>query len=124
MAAAALAQAEIVVKSPGVSPYTEHFRDSTSGAEVTGGTALWFAETGGGRTIGVTGSTNRSSWLLPIGWREERKGARHRAATQSPASFVSYIVGGVSSHILRNGSQQVPAASFASLAPRQRVLVR
>lgn len=58
---AALARAEIVVKSPGVSPYTEHFQARTAHAEVTGGTALWFAETGGARTIAVTGSKGKST---------------------------------------------------------------
>lgn len=58
---AALARAEIVVKSPGVSPYAERFRTSTAHAEVTGGTALWFAETGGARTIAVTGSKGKST---------------------------------------------------------------
>ena len=57
----ALARAEIVVKSPGVSPYTERFRASTAHAEVTGGTALWLAETGGARTIAVTGSKGKST---------------------------------------------------------------
>lgn len=57
----ALARAEIVVKSPGVSPYTERFRTSTAHAEVTGGTALWLAETGGARTIAVTGSKGKST---------------------------------------------------------------
>ena len=58
---AALARAEIVVKSPGVSPYTEAFRARTAHAEITGGTALWFAETGGEKTIAVTGSKGKST---------------------------------------------------------------
>ena len=57
----ALARAEIVVKSPGVSPYSDAFRSRTAHAEVTGGTGLWFAETGGDRTIAVTGSKGKST---------------------------------------------------------------
>ena len=56
-AAAAIAAADVIVKSPGVPP-----RLLTGlGKPVTGGTKLWFAETGGDRTIGVTGSKGKST---------------------------------------------------------------
>jgi UDP-N-acetylmuramoyl-L-alanine---L-glutamate ligase len=57
------ADVDVVIKSPGVSP-----RHPVMVAEVTprsiavtGGTALWFAESGGNRTIAVTGSKGKST---------------------------------------------------------------
>ncbi len=57
----AVAQADIVVKSPGVSPYFGRFAEMTHGKVVTGGTALWFAEVGSQRSVGVTGSKGKST---------------------------------------------------------------
>ncbi len=54
-------QAQVIVKSPGVSPYYGRLAEQGSHAFVTGGTALWFAETGGARAIGVTGSKGKST---------------------------------------------------------------
>jgi UDP-N-acetylmuramoyl-L-alanine---L-glutamate ligase len=49
------------VKSPGVSPYHGRLAELGARAIITGGTALWFAETGGARAIGVTGSKGKST---------------------------------------------------------------
>ncbi len=57
----AIAQAQVIVKSPGVSPYHGRLAEQGSHAIITGGTALWFAETGGARAIGVTGSKGKST---------------------------------------------------------------
>lgn len=57
----ALAAAEVIVKSPGVSPYFGEFADAAVGKVVTGGTALWFAHTDGQRCVGVTGSKGKST---------------------------------------------------------------
>lgn len=58
---AAVAGADIIVKSPGVSPYLGLFPELTQGKAVTGGTALWFAEMGARRSVGVTGSKGKST---------------------------------------------------------------
>jgi UDP-N-acetylmuramoyl-L-alanine---L-glutamate ligase len=59
--ASVVRRAQSIVKSPGVSPYNGSFAESQHSALVTGGTALWFAETGGQHTIGVTGSKGKST---------------------------------------------------------------
>ena len=56
-----IAAAQVIVKSPGVSPYHGRLAELGAHAEITGGTALWFAETGGARAIGVTGSKGKST---------------------------------------------------------------
>ena len=58
---AALGRAEVIVKSPGVSPYIGRFAQATAGKVVTGGTALWMAETQGRRMVGITGSKGKST---------------------------------------------------------------
>ncbi len=57
----ALGRAEVIVKSPGVSPYNGRFAEATAGKVVTGGTALWMAETQGHRMVGITGSKGKST---------------------------------------------------------------
>jgi UDP-N-acetylmuramoyl-L-alanine---L-glutamate ligase len=57
----AIARAQVIVKSPGVSPYHGRLAELGGHAAITGGTALWFAETGGARAIGVTGSKGKST---------------------------------------------------------------
>jgi UDP-N-acetylmuramoyl-L-alanine---L-glutamate ligase len=57
----AIARAQVIVKSPGVSPYHGRLAELGAHAAITGGTALWFAETGGARAIGVTGSKGKST---------------------------------------------------------------
>lgn len=53
--------AEVIVKSPGVSPHVGRLANAKTYAVVTGGTALWFAETQGNGTIAVTGSKGKST---------------------------------------------------------------
>ena len=57
----AIARAQVIVKSPGVSPYHGRLAELGGHATITGGTALWFAETGGVRALGVTGSKGKST---------------------------------------------------------------
>jgi UDP-N-acetylmuramoyl-L-alanine---L-glutamate ligase len=54
---------DVVLKSPGVSPQHPVMLAEVlpRGIAVTGGTALWFAESGGDRTIAVTGSKGKST---------------------------------------------------------------
>ncbi len=59
---AAADEADVVIKSPGVSPYHGLLRTVIDrGIPVTGGTALWLAETRGRQTIAVTGSKGKST---------------------------------------------------------------
>lgn len=63
--AEALAAFEIVVKSPGISPYRDDARAAAArGTRFVGGTALWFAEHAThrrGRTLCVTGTKGKST---------------------------------------------------------------
>ena len=60
-----LADFEIVVKSPGISPYRDDARAAAErGTRFIGGTALWFAEhaaRGHGKTLCVTGTKGKST---------------------------------------------------------------
>ena len=61
----ALAAFDVVVKSPGISPYREDARAAVArGTHFVGGTALWFAEHAAhrhGRTLCVTGTKGKST---------------------------------------------------------------
>lgn len=58
----ALASFDIVIKSPGISPYKPEARVAAErGTRFVGGTALWFAEHAGARTICVTGTKGKST---------------------------------------------------------------
>ena len=60
--AAALAQFDIVIKSPGISPYKSPAPEAKhAGVRFTSGTALWFAEHPQARTICVTGTKGKST---------------------------------------------------------------
>src|SRR5688500_11762174 len=60
--AATLARYDVVVKSPGISPYDSPAREArAAGVALVTGTALWFAEHPGARTIGVTGTKGKST---------------------------------------------------------------
>lgn len=60
--AEALASFDIVIKSPGISPYKPEARAAAErGTRFIGGTALWFAEHAGARTICVTGTKGKST---------------------------------------------------------------
>ncbi len=61
-----LTQFDIVIKSPGISPYKSPIPEAVvAGVEFTSGTALWFAENPGARAkygiIGVTGTKGKST---------------------------------------------------------------
>ncbi|HMB57966.1 MAG TPA: UDP-N-acetylmuramoyl-L-alanine--D-glutamate ligase [Arenimonas sp.] len=57
-----LAAFDIVIKSPGISPYTSPAVDAAlQGTKFVGGTALWFAEHGDARTVCVTGTKGKST---------------------------------------------------------------
>jgi len=60
--AAALAQLDIVIKSPGISPYKSPMPEAVAaGVRFTSGSALWFAEHPDARTICVTGTKGKST---------------------------------------------------------------
>ena len=57
-----LAQYHVVIKSPGISPYTSPVVDAQlHGTQFVGGTALWFAENPNERTVCVTGTKGKST---------------------------------------------------------------
>ena len=59
---AALAECEVVVRSPGVSIHRPELRAlRRAGVRVTTATALWLAERGGERVIGITGTKGKST---------------------------------------------------------------
>ncbi len=58
----ALARCEVVIKSPGISPYKPEAQAAAArGTRFIGGTALWFAEHPEARTICVTGTKGKST---------------------------------------------------------------
>ncbi len=62
VSAQALAACEVVVKSPGISPYgAEATAAHEQGTQFVGGTALWFAERPDARTLCVTGTKGKST---------------------------------------------------------------
>lgn len=57
-----LAGFDIVIKSPGISPYRSPATEALAlGARFTSGTALWFAENPDARTLCITGSKGKST---------------------------------------------------------------
>lgn len=59
---AALAAFDIVIKSPGISPYREpHLSAEHAGVRFTSGAAIWFAEHADAKTICVTGTKGKST---------------------------------------------------------------
>ncbi|MGE5168355.1 MAG: UDP-N-acetylmuramoyl-L-alanine--D-glutamate ligase [Deltaproteobacteria bacterium] len=60
--ALALSAFDIVIKSPGISPYKSPVPEAlAAGVRFTSGTALWFAERPDARVIGVTGTKGKST---------------------------------------------------------------
>src|SRR5690606_313438 len=60
--AARLAAFDVVVKSPGISPYRpEALAAAEAGTRFVGGTALWFAARPDARTVCVTGTKGKST---------------------------------------------------------------
>ncbi|NUS39587.1 MAG: UDP-N-acetylmuramoyl-L-alanine--D-glutamate ligase [Lysobacter sp.] len=57
-----LAAFDVVIKSPGISPYREEAQQAAAlGTRFVGGTALWFAEHPDARTVCVTGTKGKST---------------------------------------------------------------
>ena len=70
---------EVVVKSPGISPYGEHARAaSADGTRFIGGSTLWFDEHPSARTICVTGTKGKSTTTAMIA--HLLRAAGHRTA--------------------------------------------
>lgn len=70
---------DIVVKSPGISPYCEHARAAAeAGARFIGGSTLWFDEHPGARTLCVTGTKGKSTTTAMIA--HLLRAAGHRTA--------------------------------------------
>ena len=60
--AESLARYDVVVKSPGISPYKSPVPEAiAAGVRFVSGTALWFGEHGNARTIAVTGTKGKST---------------------------------------------------------------
>jgi UDP-N-acetylmuramoylalanine--D-glutamate ligase len=60
--AAALSAFDIVIKSPGISPYREpYLAAAKAGVRFTSGSAIWFAERADANTICVTGTKGKST---------------------------------------------------------------
>ena len=57
-----LSRYDVVVKSPGISPYRSPVPEAqAAGVRFVSGSALWFAEHGAARTIGITGTKGKST---------------------------------------------------------------
>ncbi|KFN50996.1 UDP-N-acetylmuramoyl-L-alanine--D-glutamate ligase [Arenimonas composti] len=77
--AAALRSFDVVIKSPGISPYTSPAADAAlDGVTFIGGSGLWFAEAPAGRRIAVTGSKGKSTTTALIA--HLLRAAGHRTA--------------------------------------------
>ena len=62
VSADALAAFDVVIKSPGISPYRDEATQAAArGTRFLGGTALWFAEHPDARTVCVTGTKGKST---------------------------------------------------------------
>ena len=60
--ASALSKFDVVIKSPGISPYKSPYPEAAAaGVRFTSGTALWFAEHPQAKTICVTGTKGKST---------------------------------------------------------------
>lgn len=74
---AALSRFDIVIKSPGISPYREPYLSAeTAGVRFTSGTAIWFAEHADAKTICVTGTKGKSTVTALIAHLLRRAGKR------------------------------------------------
>ena len=75
----ALCAFDIVVKSPGISPYRPEVEQAAaSGTAFIGGSALWFAENPDGHTVCVTGTKGKSTTTALIAHLLRAEG--HRTA--------------------------------------------
>lgn len=74
---ALLAGFDVIVKSPGISPYLTPVPEALAlGAHFTSGSALWFAESGSRRTIGITGTKGKSTTTALVAHLLRRAGLR------------------------------------------------
>ncbi|MGH8042339.1 MAG: UDP-N-acetylmuramoyl-L-alanine--D-glutamate ligase [Rudaea sp.] len=74
--AATLAQFDIVIKSPGISPYKPPMPEAErAGVRFTSGTASWFADNPDARTICVTGTKGKSTVTALIAHLLRKSGA-------------------------------------------------
>jgi UDP-N-acetylmuramoylalanine--D-glutamate ligase len=75
--AAALARFDIVIKSPGISPYKPPIPEAVAaGVKFTSGTALWFAENPQAHVIAVTGTKGKSTTSAMIAHLARSLGVR------------------------------------------------
>jgi UDP-N-acetylmuramoylalanine--D-glutamate ligase len=75
--AAVLAQFDVVIKSPGISPYHSPVPEAVAaGVHFTSGTALWFAEHPDAHTICVTGTKGKSTVTALIAYLLRQNGLR------------------------------------------------
>lgn len=75
--AEALVRHEVVIKSPGISPYTSPAADAAlEGVRFAGATGLWFEERVHGRRVCVTGSKGKSTTTALIAHLLRASGAR------------------------------------------------
>ena len=73
----ALSRFDIVIKSPGISPYKPPYPEAAaSGVRFTSGTALWFAEHPNAKTICVTGTKGKSTVAALIAHLLRKSGKR------------------------------------------------
>jgi UDP-N-acetylmuramoylalanine--D-glutamate ligase len=73
----ALSRFDVVVKSPGISPYQPPYPNAeAAGVRFTSGTALWFAEHPQARTICVTGTKGKSTVAALIAHLLRKSGKR------------------------------------------------
>jgi UDP-N-acetylmuramoylalanine--D-glutamate ligase len=74
---ALLAGFDVVVKSPGISPYLSPAPEALAlGARLASGSALWFAESAARRTIAVTGTKGKSTTTALVAHLLRRAGLR------------------------------------------------
>lgn len=72
-----LAEHEVVVKSPGISPYTSPAADAAlEGVRFIGASGLWFAEPTAGKRICITGSKGKSTTTALVAHLLRASGAR------------------------------------------------
>jgi UDP-N-acetylmuramoylalanine--D-glutamate ligase len=72
-----LARFDVVIKSPGISPYRAPYPEAAHvGVRFTSGTALWFAEHAKARVIAVTGTKGKSTVSALIAHLLRRHGLR------------------------------------------------
>jgi UDP-N-acetylmuramoylalanine--D-glutamate ligase len=72
-----LAKFQVVIKSPGISPYREPAAEAARrGVQFVSGTALWFAENGDASTLCITGTKGKSTTTALLAHLLRADGAR------------------------------------------------